>query len=234
MVKWMAVDEQRRNGGQASVSTMPWGPPGYDARMKRLLRESMAGPRRATAAEAPPDDDFRAAMSGVQRRDHSDRLPPVRRTPSPRPLQAEADEREVLADMLRAEFEMETVESTEVLAYRAPGLQDAVWRRLRRGTYRIGAELDLHGHNREAARAAVAAFLAECQDRGLRCLRIIHGKGRGSPNSGPVIKSLLDSWLRRRRDVLAFCSARPHDGGTGAVYVLLRSTAVPPSATLPK
>jgi DNA-nicking Smr family endonuclease len=102
-------------------------------------------------------------------------------------------------------------------------LQDTVWRRLRRGAYRIGAELDLHGLNRERARLAVQEFLADCQERNLRCVRIIHGKGLGSPNTGPVIKSLLDSWLRRRRDVLAFCSARPQDGGTGAVYVLLRS-----------
>jgi DNA-nicking Smr family endonuclease len=141
----------------------------------------------------------------------------------PRPLKSEADELAVLEEMRRGEFEPELLESGDTLAYRADGIQDAVWRRLRRGSYRVGAELDLHGHNRDQARLAVAEFLAECQDRGLRCLRIIHGKGRGSPNTGPVIKSLLDSWLRRRKDVLAFCSARPHDGGTGAVYVLLRN-----------
>jgi DNA-nicking Smr family endonuclease len=68
----------------------------------------------------------------------------------------------------------------------------------------------------------VAQFIAECRDRDLRCVRIVHGKGNGSPNSGPVLKGLLDGWLRRRRDVLAYVSARPVDGGTGAVYVLLR------------
>ncbi|MBL6749279.1 MAG: Smr/MutS family protein [Nevskia sp.] len=177
---------------------------------------------------ADPDDDFRSAMANVRPRADSDRVPPVRRPPAPRPLSAEADERQVLAELLSAEIEPEIFESGDTLSYRAPGLQDAVWRRLRRGSYRIGAELDLHGMNREAARAAVAGFLAHCQDRGLRCLRIIHGKGRGSPNSGPVIKSLLDGWLRRRKDVLAFCSARPHDGGTGAVYVLLRSSQTVP------
>ncbi len=73
----------------------------------------------------------------------------------------------------------------------------------------------------------VNQFLADCQDRGVRCVRIIHGKGNGSPNTGPVIKALLDGWLRRRRDVIAFCSARPADGGTGAVYVLLRAVSRP-------
>ena len=68
-----------------------------------------------------------------------------------------------------------------------------------------------------------ARFLAHCQDQSYRSVRIIHGKGNGSPNSGPVIKRYLDSWLRKRQDVVAFCSARPVDGGTGAVYVLLRA-----------
>jgi len=189
-----------------------YGQPGYDARMRRSLPPE------------PGDEDFRSAMTGVSAHRPSDRLPPERRRPSTRPRQSEDDERAVLAELLAGPFEHEVIESTELLAYRAPGLQDSVWRRLRRGSFRIGAELDLHGLNRAKAHQAVAMFLADCQDRGLRCLRIIHGKGRGSPNSGPVIKSLLDGWLRRRRDVLAFCSARPHDGGTGAVYVLLSAS----------
>jgi DNA-nicking Smr family endonuclease len=106
-------------------------------------------------------------------------------------------------------------------------VQDAVVRRLRRGSYRVCAEVDLHGLNRIAAQALVAQFLADCLNRNIRCVRIIHGKGNGSPNTGPVIKALLDGWLRRRRDVIAFCSARPADGGTGAVYVLLRAAPRP-------
>mgnify|MGYP000456310711 FL=1 len=130
----------------------------------------------------------------------------------------------MLAELLDDTLEPEAIESGDVLVYRAPGIQDTVWRRLRRGGYRIAAELDLHGLNRDAARHAVVQFLAHCQDHDLRAVRIIHGKGNGSPNSGPVIKALLDGWLRKRKDVLAFCSARPHDGGTGAVYVLLRAS----------
>jgi DNA-nicking Smr family endonuclease len=170
------------------------------------------------------DLDFRQAMSGVRPKPGTDRLAPERRSPAPHPRSSEADERAVLEELLMDAIHPEEIETGDTLSYRADGVQDSVWRRLRRGNYCIGAELDLHGMNREAARHAVAVFLADCQERDLRALRIIHGKGRGSPNSGPVIKALLDGWLRRRKDVLAFCSARPHDGGTGAVYVLLRAS----------
>ena len=187
--------------------------PGYDA-------AAMSRPDRDPA----DDDAFRSAMAGVQPRGDSDRVPPPRVQLSTRPRQSEADERAVMDELLDwGMFEPELIESGDTLAYRGPGLQDTVWRKLRRGGYRLRAELDLHGMNRADARLAVTDFLAECQARDARCVRIIHGKGNRSPNSGPVIKTLLDSWLRRRSDVIAFCSARPHDGGTGAVYVLLRA-----------
>jgi len=172
----------------------------------------------------PENIDFRQAMADVRPHAATERVLPARRPPAPRPLQREADERAVLEELLAGPFDPEAIESGDTLAYRADGIQDSVWRRLRRGSFRIGAELDLHGLNRHVAQAEVASFLADCQDRGLRAVRIIHGKGRGSPNSGPVIKALLDGWLRRRRDVLAFASARACDGGTGAVYVLLRAS----------
>ncbi len=179
------------------------------------------GPAAIPEAE---DADFRQAMAGVKPQADSDRLMPERPRPSARPRSTEADERAVLEDMMSDVLDPEDIESGDTLTYRGEGIQDSVWRRLRRGGYHIRAELDLHGLNREAARQQVALFLADCQDRDVRAVRIIHGKGRGSPNTGPVIKALLDSWLRRRKDVLAFCSARPHDGGTGAVYVLLRAS----------
>lgn len=177
---------------------------------------------RPLAPAAAEDLDFRQAMANVRPHAADARMPPPRRKLSPRPLQREADERAVLAELLSTDFELEPIDHGDTLAWRADGIQDSVWRRLRRGTFRIGADLDLHGLNRFTAHAAVGAFIADCQDRGIRAVRIVHGKGRGSPNSGPVIKALLGSWLRRRRDVLAYCSARDHDGGTGAVYVLLR------------
>ena len=166
---------------------------------------------------------FRAEMSGVKRLQAHHRAPESR-LPSPRPLQKEADEQAVMRELLSGP-EPEALESGDTLSYRSPGVQDSVLRKLRRGQFRIEKELDLHGLNRDKAREAVTRFLTHCLDHHLRCVRIIHGKGHGSPNSGPVIKSSLDGWLRRRREVVAFCSARPADGGTGAIYLLLRPSS---------
>lgn len=170
------------------------------------------------------DDDaglFRAAMKDVRplrkagRRLHVPGVPPA-----PRPRQLEADERAALAESLDGPLP----DTGEQLEFRAPGVQDAAFRRLRRGVYRMDRELDLHGLRADQARLAVARFLAECRARDARCVRIIHGKGLRSKGEGPVLKQRLDGWLRRRDDVLAFCSARPAHGGTGAVYVLLRAS----------
>ncbi|WP_028007675.1 Smr/MutS family protein [Solimonas flava] len=177
------------------------------------------------APDASSDDAalFRLAMQGVRLQPPSPRVSARADAPAPvpQPRQRQADELEALRSLLDAE--PDEIESGDTLLYRAPGVQDAVMRRLRRGHYRIEAELDLHGLNRDRAKLAVAQFLARCHHRDQRCVRIIHGKGNGSPNSGPVIKALLGSWLRRRKDVLAYCSARAVDGGTGAVYVLVRA-----------
>lgn len=170
-----------------------------------------------------PDDDspFREAMHGVKRLRAPERVPRHGLPPAPIARHSTADEAAVLAELLSGP-DPDVFESGDTLSYRSEGVQERVLRQLRRGGFRLEAELDLHGLNRDKARLAVSAFIAECRDRDRRCVRIIHGKGNGSPNSGPVIKRLLDGWLRKLRDVLAFCSARPEDGGTGAVYVLLR------------
>lgn len=167
-------------------------------------------------------DVFLAAVAEVKRRAPIQHVRHRPTTPSPRPRSRDEDERAVLDELRNGPLEPDPIDSVEALSYRGPGIQNKVWRRLQRGTYHLQAELDLHGLNRERARIEVAAFINDCHDRGVRCVRIIHGKGLRSPNTGPVIRGLLDGWLRRRNDVLAFCSARPHDGGTGAVYVLLK------------
>ena len=173
-----------------------------------------------------PDEDesFADAMQGVPRRPDPNRTPPHRAPLSPRALQHEADERAVLDELLEHDPE-NWIESGDELLYRAPGLQESAFRRLRRGTYRIEAELDLHGMNSATAKVELHAFLAECMSQGLRCVRVIHGKGLRSSHQGPVLKTRVDHWLRRSKDVLAFVSARPQHGGTGAVYVLLRAGA---------
>ena len=182
----------------------------------------------ADRAPPLPDDEtaapFRALVSGVKRHPPSDRLPPsLKPPPAPLPRQRALDDVAVMAELMQEPMYPEDFESGDTLTYRGEGIQDSVWKKLRRGQFRLQAECDLHGLNRDDARVEIVQFLAHCAEHDYRCVRVIHGKGNGSPNSGPVIKRALDGWLRKRREVLAFCSARAHDGGTGAVYVLLRA-----------
>jgi DNA-nicking Smr family endonuclease len=109
------------------------------------------------------------------------------------------------------------------LSFQRAGVRIQVMRRLRRGLFPIDDELDLHGLTQSAARNQLADFLVRSRDGGLRCVRIIHGKGYRSGARGPVLKTAVNLWLRRHMDVMAFVSARAIDGGTGAMYVLLRA-----------
>ena len=109
------------------------------------------------------------------------------------------------------------------LSFRRGGVRDQVMRRLRRGLYPTEDELDLHGLNQTAARDQLAEFIARSRGAGRRCVRIVHGKGYRSGARGPVLKAAVNLWLRRHMDVMAFTSARTIDGGTGALYVLLRA-----------
>lgn len=165
-------------------------------------------------------DLFRQTVGSV-RRLHSDRIEPVMQAPAPYPRSTEADERQVLDDALYGPLEPEELDTGEELYYCREGIQRGVLRKLRRGQYRVSALLDLHGMNVATARNAMVGFLREAKRDHMTCVRIIHGKGKRSRHKGPVLKTKVNHWLRQRDDVLAFCSARPVDGGTGAVYVLL-------------
>lgn len=110
-----------------------------------------------------------------------------------------------------------------VLSFQRAGVRIQSMRRLRRGLYPVENELDLHGFNQAEARRRLADFLAQSRDGGCRCVRIVHGKGYRSGARGPVLKTAVNLWLRRHMDVMAFVSARAIDGGSGAVYVLLRA-----------
>ena len=110
----------------------------------------------------------------------------------------------------------------DVLSFARAGVQRRTIERLRRGRYEIEADLDLHGRIVADAVAALSRFIEDADHRGIRCVRIVHGKGFGSPSGRPIMKAHVDRWLRNRPEVLAFCSALPPDGGTGALYVLLR------------
>ena len=109
------------------------------------------------------------------------------------------------------------------LSFKRGGVRDQVMRRLRRGLIPCEDELDLHGLNQTEARDRLAEFIARSRDAGSRCVRVVHGKGYRSGARGPVLKTAVNLWLRRHLDVMAFSSAKLIDGGTGAVYVLLRA-----------
>lgn len=149
-------------------------------------------------------------------------MAPYRKAPPPRPRQLELDEQAVLHDMFSDDLDPTELETGEELYFCRPGLQHSLLRKLKRGQFSVFAELDLHGLTSDQAREALAAFLRECRAKYIQCVRIIHGKGNGSPHRRPVLKGKVNHWLQQREEVLAFCSARPVDGGTGAVYVLLK------------
>lgn len=151
-----------------------------------------------------------------------DKVTPVPRRPPPHPQQRYLDEQQVLRDMLSDGPDTSDTETGEELLFHRNGLQHGLLRKLRRGQFSVGAELDLHGMTVVEARDALGLFLAACRSSSARCVRIIHGKGYGSRHKQPVLKGKLNQWLQQRDEVLAFCSARPVDGGTGAVYVLLK------------
>jgi DNA-nicking Smr family endonuclease len=172
----------------------------------------------------PLDDvDFRAAMEGVVPLGPPTRVEAHRPRPAPIPLQRLRDERDVLAESLLTPAHPDAGTGTgEELTYVRPGVPHSVLRKLRRGHWVVQDEFDLHGMTSAEARIAVSAFVGECTQRGVRCVRIIHGKGLRSRNRMPVLKRKLSHWLVLRDDVLAYCEARPADGGSGAVVVLLR------------
>ncbi|NEX22058.1 DNA mismatch repair protein MutS [Thiorhodococcus mannitoliphagus] len=149
----------------------------------------------------------------------SEQLDPyrVKPRPIPRPKRIEAPE-DAVEKLSEAE-----VETHDYLLFSRPGVQRRLLADLQRGAIEVGLEVDLHGLYAEHARAVLAEFLAECAHRRVRCARIIHGKGHRSSGRQPVLKQKINYWLRLYDQVLAFCSANRRDGGTGAVYVLLRN-----------
>lgn len=184
----------------------------------------------AEKTTTPDDEDdrlFREAMAGVQPL-HANQLPNRSPPPAPIPQKRYEDEQQVLQDMFSDPEYPELLETGEELFFARTGLQHKVIRKLRRGQYTVGAELDLHGLSVPEARTRLGEFLRACRKVDIHCVRIIHGKGNRSLQRIPVLKGKVYHWLQQRDEVLAFCSARPVDGGTGAMYVLLKSAAGPP------
>lgn len=164
---------------------------------------------------------FKRALEGV-RVLHQDKVLPHVNRPLPVPKQTRRDEKQVVADLLSEDFAAAEVDSGDERIHFRPGLQKTVLRKLRRGEYTISAELDLHGCTVPQARTALIKFLSSVRHSRHVCVRVVHGKGRGSPGRKPILKNKVFHWLCQRDEVLAICPARPFDGGSGAVYVLLK------------
>ncbi len=164
---------------------------------------------------------FREAMRDVVPLSPSNQA--IHRPRPSRPIARPAVEAPVTKDTLSDHLSLEIQQGDE-WSYLRPGLSRQILRKLRRGHWKIQAELDLHGMTRDQARYALAAFLDECGRYSARCVCVIHGRGLSSKNGEPVLKSRVGSWLAQRGDVLAFCQANPEHGGSGAVLVLLKSS----------
>ncbi|MBI4006652.1 MAG: Smr/MutS family protein [Gammaproteobacteria bacterium] len=166
-------------------------------------------------------DLFRRNIGSVNRIKH-DRVVLNSQKPPPVPVQSRAEDQAVIQKLAMSPFAVEEVECGDELLFKRPGIQQQILRKLRRGQFAVEKVLDLHGMTVKEAKVALIRFLADCRTEGCRCVRIIHGKGHGSINRQPILKNKLNQWLQRQQDVLAFTSARLVDGGTGAVYVLIK------------
>ncbi len=166
---------------------------------------------------------FELSVGPVTPLPRNDRAELLRPRPLPLARQREDDERAALSQTMSDEFDVESLLETDAeLSYRRPELPGSVLQRLRRGEWALQAQIDLHGLRRDAAREALGHFLQQCSLRGLRCVRVVHGKGHGSPGREGVLRVKVRRWLVQREEVMAFVQARPIDGGAGALVVLLR------------
>ncbi len=179
---------------------------------------------RAGAEPLQDDEILRAALIDVTPLPPANRARLIRPLPRPIAVQRQLDEREVLRDTLSDTPAWDQgLENGEELLFLRNGISAQHLKKLRRGHWVIQDHLDLHGLTAPEARLLTAEFLAHCVREGLRCVRIVHGKGLRSPNREPVLKKKVAGWLAQRDEVLAYCQAPHNDGGGGAVLVLLRA-----------
>ena len=170
------------------------------------------------------DDDtdlFRRAMSDAKPLRSEARIKPPARKPKPWARFTRADEKEVLRESLQDDLDTMESSNAESMRYRRPSVGRRTMRKLARGRYSVKDEIDLHGMTVDEAKPRLTDFINNSVRKGHLCVRIVHGKGLGSGDRGPVLKSAVSRWLRKWDSVLAFVSARQVDGGTGAIYVLL-------------
>ena len=164
---------------------------------------------------------FRRLMGDAKPLRQSESAPAQRPKAIPKARFAREDEREALQESLAADIDESEIDAGEALSFHRPSIGRRTLRKLARGKFSVQDEIDLHGMTVPEAKDALHEFIGECELRGYTCIRIVHGKGLGSGNRGPVLKGKVNKWLRQWKEVLAFVSTRQIDGGTGAVYVLL-------------
>lgn len=188
-----------------------------------LLRTQQAAELAQAQQQAAKEKNLFVLAAGVV---HT--LPDKRRAvfkkerPPPKPMQYLQDEQAVLIEAISDDFDVGTLlDVDDLLSFRRPGIGPDVTRKLRRGDWAIQRQLDLHGLRRDEARENLSFFIREAHKHGIRCVRVVHGKGLGSPGKAPVLKSRVHSWLVQKNEVLAFVQAKPADGGAGALVVLL-------------
>jgi len=167
---------------------------------------------------------FYAAMRDVAPLPATDKLVPSSSKVPPVPRKEKYPEQAVTEDTLSDHISME-IEAGDDWSYVRPGMSHQTLRRLRRSYWGIQDNLDLHGFTRDEARLELSVFLDACAQKKFRCIRVIHGKGLSSKNREPVLKIRIGNWLMQRAEVLAFCQAKPEDGGGGAILILLKVNA---------
>ena len=188
------------------------------ARERARQREAEAERRRVQRLR----DEFARAVGAVHTLPDPGRADVQRPRPAPEPLQRLRDEQEALREALSDEVDIESLLLTDDgLSFRRTGIGPDVVTKLRRGHWAIQSQIDLHGLRREEAREALAGFVREAMRRGQRCVRVVHGKGHGSPGRQPVLKAKVQRWLGQCAEVIAFAQASAPQGGAGALIVLL-------------
>ncbi|KQW63580.1 Smr/MutS family protein [Variovorax sp. Root411] len=178
-----------------------------------------AAAERKLAAEK---DLFARAIGDTEPLRRKTSVPLAPQPPAPIPVQHQLDEQRVLRESLSDEFDVTTLlDVDDAMSFRRPGIGTDVTARLRKGEWAIQGQVDLHGLRSDEAREALGGFIRNAYKQGLRCVRVVHGKGLGSPGRQPVLKTKAQRWLIQKNEVIAFVQAKPAEGGAGALVVLL-------------
>ena len=187
-------------------------------------REAAEAAARAAAIRQRAADEnlFMRAIGTTKPLRRNPSVPLAPEPPAPIPVQHQLDEARALRETISDDFDVSTLlDADDAMSFRRPGIGTDVTRRLRAGDWTIQRQLDLHGLRTDEARDALGAFVRNAHKQGVRCVRVVHGKGLGSPGRQPVLKVKAQRWLIQKKEVLAFVSAKPAEGGAGALVVLL-------------